>query len=344
MKFNKIHCDDMTRCYCASHIEIDGELVALFASEDPTSVCHAYSGENFEHKEVVWDNAGGCMSIIPIPNKKNEFLAVQEFYLKVNPSLAKIVWGKYEKETGWVIKDVLHLPYLHRFDIYRKNGINYFIGATIAEDKKDKEDWSKSGQIFAGVLPDDPTKGIELNKIVDGCFRNHGYCRGEFEGSVCGYFASDQGVLRVTPPDQLDGDWHVEKIMEGRISEIAFVDINNDGIEEMMTIEPFHGNTMKIYKLKDGKYECDFVYPYEIDFAHTLVGTKFCGKNSFLGGVRRVNAELFVIQYIDNKYEVTIIENGVGPANIDVVHRENDDIIIAANHTKNEAAIYVATA
>ncbi|MEG0165620.1 hypothetical protein [Anaerorhabdus sp.] len=343
MKFKKIHCDDITRCYCASHIMIDGELVALFASEDPTSVCHAYSGKNFEHKEVVWDNAGGCMSIIPIPGKVNEFLAVQEFYLKVNPSLAKIVWGKYEKESGWVIKDVLHLPYIHRFDIYHKNGVNYFIGATIAEDKKDKEDWSKPGQIYVGIIPDNPTDGIELTRIVDNCYKNHGYSRGEFNGSICGYFASEQGVLRVTPPSELGGQWTTEKIMDGHISEIAFVDINNDGIDEMMTIEPFHGNSIKIYKLVNGKYECDFEYPTAIDFAHTLVGAKFCGKNSFLAGVRRVNAELFVVQYINDEYEITIVENGVGPANIQVVNRENDDIIIAANHTKNEAAIYVAT-
>lgn len=343
MKFEKIHLDNIQRCYCASHMEIDGELVALFASEDPKSICKMYSGKDFSTSEVIWDNAGGCMSIIPIPNKKNEFLAVQEFYLKVNPSLAKIVWGKYEKGKGWIIKDVLHLPYLHRFDIYNKNGVNYFIAATIAEDKKDKEDWTKPGQVYVGVLPERCDEGIELTKIVDDCYKNHGYSRGYHNGSICGYFASAQGVLRVTPPNELDGDWNVEKIMDGSISEIAFVDIDNDGVEEMMTIEPFHGNTMKIYKLINGKYECDFTYPYEIDFAHTLVGKKFCGVNSFIGGVRRVNAELFVIQYIDNEYVVTIVESGVGPANIDVVNRENDDIIIAANHTMNEAAIYIAT-
>lgn len=343
MKINKIHLDDIKRCYCASHMELDGKLVALFASEDPTSICNMYSGENFEKKEMIWNDAGGCMSIIQVPNKENEFFAVQEFYLKVHPSLSKIVWGKYSRESGWKIKDVLQLPYLHRFDIYNKNGINYFICATIAEDKTDKEDWSKPGQVYVGVIPDDPSNGIELKKIVDGCIKNHGYSQGYHDGSVCGYFASEQGVLRITPPEQIDGEWKIEKILDGSISEIALIDIDNDGNEEMMTIEPFHGNTIKIYKLKNGKYECDYTYPYEIDFAHTLVGKKICGINSFIGGVRRVNAELFIIQFIDGKYEVTIVESGVGPANIDVVNRENDDLILAANHTKNEAAIYVVT-
>lgn len=47
------------------------------------------------------------------------------------------------------------------------------------------------------------------------------------------------------PPDSPDGEWRVEKILEGQVGEIAFADIDGDGLEEMMTIEPFHGNSMK---------------------------------------------------------------------------------------------------
>lgn len=337
MNIEKIHLDDIKRCYCASHIDIDDVTYAFFASEDPKSPCNAYSGNNFEKKEKVWDDRGGCMSIIPIPNKKGEFLAVNEFYLKVSPSLSKLVWGK-RVNNEWIVSDVLSLPYLHRFDIYNVNGKNYVICATIAEAKENKEDWSKPGQIYVGELPDNPTEGIKLEKIVDGCFRNHGYSRSVENGKVYGYFGSDQGVIKVTPP--YDGEWKTEKVLEGTISEVALVDIDNDGVKELMTIEPFHGNVMKIYKQKDGKYEAVYTYPYEIDFAHSLVGTTICGVNTFVGGVRRVNAELFMIQYINNEYQLTIIENGVGPANVDVIHGDNCEYILSANHTLNEAAIY----
>lgn len=340
MKIEKIHLDDIRRCYSASHITIDNKFYALLASEDPNSLCMAYSGKDFSEKEVVWKDRGGCMSIIPIPGKNGEFLAVNEFYLKVSPSLAKIVWGK-RTENGWEIKDLFSLPYIHRFDIYNVNGVNYFIGATIAKDKQHKEDWSLPGQIYVAKLPDDLTQEIHLEKIYDDCYRNHGYAQGVYEGKVCGYFASDQGVVRVMPP--YDGKWTIEKILDGKISEIAFSDVNNDGQLEMMTIEPFHGNQMKIYKLVNGKYELDYTYPTEIDFAHTLVGTTICGVNSFVGGVRRVEAELFIIQYHNGQYEVTIVEKGVGPANLTVVNFEDEDIIISANHTKDEAAIYRIT-
>lgn len=342
MKFEKKHLDDITRCYCASHIQIDDKLYALFASENPNSVCYSYSGENFEDKELVWGDRGGCMSIIPFETRKGEFLAVNEFYLKVTPSLAKIVHGK-KTESGWEINDVFSLPYLHRFDIYHLNGVDYFIGATIARNKQNKEDWSEPGQIYVGTIPSDLKQGIKLTKIGDGYYRNHGYSRGSYQGQVCGYFSSDQGVVRVCPPTNKDGSWSITKIFDKPTGEIAFVDIDNDGIEEMMTIEPFHGNSMKIYHLNNAKYEEVFTYPYEIDFAHTLVGKKVAGINSFVAGVRRVNAELAIIQYLDHKYEVTIVEAGVGPANIDVINCNGYDLILAANHTKNEAAIYKVT-
>ena len=339
MRFEKIHLDDITRCYCASSITIGKEVYALFASENPESVRYSYSGKNFENREIVWNDRGGCMSIVPFQTREGEFLAVNEFYLKVTPSLAKIVHGR-KTENGWEIEDVFSLPYLHRFDLYHVDGIDYLICATIARNKQNKEDWSEPGQIYVGVLGSDCSQGVALTLLVDGCYRNHGYCRGTYEGRVCGYFSSDQGVLRVMPPDSPGGEWRVEKILEGQVGEIAFADIDGDGLEEMMTIEPFHGNSMKIYKLKEGRYECDFVYPTEVDFAHTLVGAQLNGKPCFVGGVRRVNAELFVIRFRNGNYEVISVEDGVGPANAAVIHKEGSDYILSANHTKNEAAIY----
>lgn len=334
MKFTHKHLDEMYRAYAASILTIDNETVTLVASEEKGHPCYMYSGKNFENKEVVWEDGGGCMSIIQIPNKTNEFLAVREFYLKVTPSLSKLVWGKYSKDTGWVIKDVEHLPYLHRFDIYTVNGQNYVVAATIADDKDHKEDWSRPGSIYVAKLPEDPTVGLDFEKIGTGYFRNHGYC--QFEGN--GYFGSDQGLLKLTP--HADKKWELEMILEGQIGEAAFIDVNNDGKAELMTIEPFHGDTMKIYQETDNGYEEVFKYPYEVDFAHTIVGDTLNGINCFVGGVRRVNCELFVITYEDNEYKVQLVDEGAGPSNLMVGHLEDRDFIISANHTRNESAVY----
>lgn len=341
MKFVKKHLDDIVRCYCTSHMDIDDKCYAFFASENPESECYSYTGDDFSKKEVVWQgDRGGCMSIIPFVDRKGEFLAVNEFYLKISPSHAKLVRGK-KTENGWEVKDLFNLPYLHRFDIYHVDGKDYVVCATIARDKANKEDWTRPGQVYVGEIPSDlENNNVVLRQVADGLYRNHGYTRGQYNGADCGYFGCDSGLYRLLPPHGDNADWKFEKVMDGQIGEIAVCDIDGDGVEEFMTIEPFHGNSIHVYKLVDGKYTRVYTYPNEIDFAHALVATTLCGKPCFVAGIRRVNCECFVLTYENGEYKVHTVDEGGGPANLDVVHHNGKEYILAANHTKNEAAIY----
>ena len=75
MKITKRKLDEIRRCYCAASIHMKHENHLIYASEDPDVMCEMFSGKNFKHKETIWKKAGGCMSIIPIPNREGEFLA-----------------------------------------------------------------------------------------------------------------------------------------------------------------------------------------------------------------------------------------------------------------------------
>ncbi|WP_244833514.1 hypothetical protein [Clostridium sp. BJN0001] len=340
MKIIKKHLDEMYRAYAASSIDIDGELNLLIASEEKGYPCYAYSGKNFNCRHTVWESGGGCMSIIPIPKRKNEFLAVADFYLKESPSSSRLVWGHIE-DGEWVIETVLKLPYLHRFDLWDVDGEIYFIGATIADLKDNKEDWSRSGTIYYGKLPENLMDGIEITPLKKGLFKNHGYSRHMVNGKPQGTFGTDVGVFEVIP--HKNDKWEVKCILDKSVGEVAWCDIDSDGNDELMTIEPFHGNSMKIYSMSNGKYTEIYKYPYEIDFAHTLVGTTLCGIPSFVGGVRRKDCELFYIQYVNGKCKETVIEKGVGPANVAVINLDDCDLILSANHTDNKAAVYKVT-
>lgn len=335
MKFKHIVLDTMERAYAAATFNINQEPAIFIASEEKGHPCYMYTGENFENKTVVWEKGGGCMSIVPIPNKENQFLAIVDFYLKESPSHAKLVWGKYQNEI-WIIKEVLSLPYLHRFDIYTVNGVNYFVGATIADKKAFKDDWSSPGSIYRSVIPENPSDGFELEMIKTDMFRNHGYYRYETDDTVRGYFASDEGVFMLEP----ENDWQFTQILEGPIGEIAVMDINGDGHEEIMTIEPFHGDTIKIYENHDNKYTESYRLPLELNFGHALVATKFSNIPTFVGGIRRVGNQLFTVQYLEGKYTMDIIDDG-GPSNVAIGHCDGKDYIVSANHTRNEAAVYI---
>ena len=53
------------------------------------------------------------------------------------------------------------------------------------------------------------------------------------------------------------------------------------------------------------------------------------------------NCDLFYIQYVDGEVTTEIVDKDCGPSNIMVVNEADRDIIVAANHTGNEAAVYI---
>lgn len=339
MNIKKYVLDDMDRCYCNAHMKIDGEDFFIFASEANPGVCIAYHGNDFSKKEVIWDNVGGTMSIIPFEDRQGEFLAITEMYLKESPSRATVLWAK-RTNGNWTIKPVMYLPYLHRIDIYNVNGKNYFVGATIARFKLNKEDWNQPGQIYVGEIPNDlNNENIKLKLLVDNRYINHGYCR-DYENNIpCGYFGSEEGLIKVLPPHD-NNDWSYEEVLKGRIGEISLLDINDDGRKELITIEPFHGNKIAIYQNINNEYSQVYQYSNSIDFAHALCSGTINNIKTFIIGIRKADEELAMIQYQNDKYIETIIDKEVGPANCSLVNIDNKTYILSSNHTSKKACIY----
>lgn len=340
MKITKKHLDVLKRCYSASSVIVNDELNILLASEASVAepqACYAYSGKNFQKREVVWQFGGGCMAMVQIPNVQNEFIAIKDFYLSVTPSLSRLVWVKHDDVEGWSEKTLLHLPFLHRFEIVTVEDKNYIVAATISDHKENKEDWSVGGSIYLGELPQDLNQEIKLEKIKDNLFRNHGFIKQVQNGKEYVYFGSDEGLFRLSPSENFKFD----QLLEKPIGEMAFADLNQDGVDELITIEPFHGDKIHVYELVNGKYEIAFTYPDTINFAHSLVPTTLRGVPTFVVGIRRENADLAYIQYVNGKYERFVIDAMVGPANICVINEKDRDLIISANHSANEAAVYI---
>lgn len=345
MKITKKVLDEMERCYCASSLVLGDESYAVLAGEAIGAPCYAYGGAKFEKKEIIWPSAGGTMSLVQIPGTEGEFLAVQNFFPGFKSEGAKIVWGR--REVGeWVIRDVLALPFVHRFDILEGgDGEKYFFAATLCSSKKDREDWSDPGKLYACELPDDLSQGIHPVPIMSGLTKNHGYCRGMWKGRVAAFATCDAGIYAALPPEHKDGEWTVEQVMEGAIGEVALCDIDGDGEDELATIEPFHGDAFHIYKRDGEGWKRVYTYTRPIEFAHAVWGGELLGRGAFVVGVRRKNCELFMVQYdkAAGKFITTVIDEGVGTSNVAVFSRPEDEVLVAANHTKNEAAVYLIT-
>lgn len=343
MKIEKKFLTNLHRCYATSSTVIDGDRKILIATEGE-GPCFMYEGEDFK-QSTVWEGPGGTMSIIPIPGENGDFLAVQNFFPTFQSENAQIVWGKYI-DGKWEIKTLFKLPYVHRFDILEAGEKLYFLGAVLCNSKTSKEDWSDPGKIYVGEIPNDLNENIELKVIKEGLTKNHGYCRSEYEGKMVGLVTAQEGVFRVTPPQSKDEEWTVEQIMDRPTSDVAVVDIDSDGEDELITIEEFHGKHFRINKKYGNEYKIVYEYEKEMDFGHVVWGGKLRGIPTIIGGYRRHDKDLFYIQCTDKErltFKTEVIESGVGPSNVAVINEKDRDIIISANRELGEAALYIVT-
>ena len=341
MKIRKQKIDNMSRCYSCTDLIIDNELHLIFAEEEKDGKCYEYYGADFKKKRVVWEKGGGTMSLVPIPDTNGEFLATIAFNRGFDAAGSKIVWCKLIDDE-WKIHDFVSVPYLHRFDIFQTTEKTYLVGGVLCETKTEREDWSSPGKVIYAEMPKDPSQKPVFQSFDQNIFKNHGYYKAMYKGEENCFFAGEQGVFRLYDNN---GKLNLEKIFSEEISDMAFIDIDNDGQEEMLTIAPFHGNHVQIYKEKEGQFHSVYKYNKPVEFAHAICAGKILGKNSFVFGVRKENKELVIVQY-DNaakEYVEYLVDQNIGTANVKIVNLDGCDILVASNHTINEAAIYYIT-
>jgi hypothetical protein len=342
MTIEKQVLTNLVRCYATAHFNIRGKSSVLVATEGE-GACYAFTGADYGERTTVWAAPGGTMSIVPIPGTHGEFLAIQKFFKLFQWDEAVIVWAKPQPEGGFAVREILHMPYIHRFDLFQAGDRMLFIGCTLADSKETRDDWSKPGKIYVGELGASWNHNLSVSVLRDGLYRNHGFARSIWEGREAALVGCEQGAFAVTPPRVVGGEWSVEQFMDWPISDIAACDIDGDGELEYATIEPFHGQYYRVYKRIGDGWRRVYQHPEISEFYHVDVGAKLCGTPVFVGGCRRGSQHLFYLKAASKsplQLEVVTIENYVGPSNVVVFAEADRDVIVSANREKGEAALY----
>ena len=343
MKIEKHKRTELQGCYSCSSIEVDGQTRILLASEGRDR-CLAWSAPEYERSHTVWDAPGGTMSMVPIPGTNGEFLAIQKFFRLFDWEEAKLVHVLPLADETYRVTDLLHLPYIHRFDLLTVGGRHYFIACTLAAHKATKDDWSHPGGIWVGEYTG--AAPLSLSRLRVDITQNHGYSRLVRDGVMRGLVTGREGAFTVTPPQRPGDEWRVEQFMDWPISDITAIDIDGDGELEFATIEPFHGEFFRMYKKRGGVFEKIFEHPEVTEFYHVVVGARLAGEPVVIGGCRRGKKQLFYVrarQASPLELEARVIEEGVGPSNVYVLHEADREIIVAANRESEEAALYFVT-
>ncbi len=335
LNIKKKKIDNINKAYAVNTLMVDGRLKLMAASEGRGAL-KLYDYETGE-QETIWEKPGGTMNIVPIPGRDGEFLATQRFFPVFDARNSVLVYGRYGKATGkWDVKEVLELPYLHRFDVIEIDGKLIFIGASLCSGKKEVQDWSKPGKLYIGHIPGSIFGDWDLKVAYEGITKNHGYWLQREQN--CFFVSGVEGMFEVKIPNTPQGEFSVNKAIDREISDMAVCDIDGDGVCEIATIEMFHGNELAINKPIDGKYQKVFCHP--IEFGHVIWGGEILDKPMYIVGGRRGDCKIEYITFENGRYTVSLLDQNVGPSQLSVFESNGESVALSANRQQNEVAVY----
>lgn len=329
----------LEKCYALSTLMFGGEEHLLVAAEKHAP-CYLL-GSDGTVVDTVWEEPGGVMTMVPVPGREGTFLATHQFYSPNDAKNAKLICAEFCAAGSWRITTIAELPFVHRFDIIEKNGVCYVLACTLKSGHEYKNDWRFPGKLWAGVLGEDPSEPLELAVIKDGLSFNHGYTRYVENGVVSGIVSSEQGVFRVTPPAKSGGEWQIEQLLDQFCSDAVLTDLDGDGVPELFTISPFHGNMIRIWHQNEGgAYEQVYTYPEELPFLHAICNGTVYGLPAVFVGNREGDRLLLCFTWKNGAYSAEIVDSGCGPANCLLFEREGKPVLLASNREVSEVALY----
>lgn len=333
----------LDKVYAVNSIQINARTHFLAASEG-RGKCLIFSPPHWE-ASVVWDNPGGCMSLIPVPGREKTFVAIQEFLPIFQSEHAGIVYVEDKLAAKpWFVTRVIDLPFVHRIEIVHIDSDPFLVAASLCSGKDFRDDWSHPGTVYAGVIPKNPFDKWSLEPIFKDISKNHGIHVTTINKKPVVMVSGKEGLFVLQVPEKPGSRWQYKRLLKHEISDIYSYDIDGDDMLEIMTIEPFHGNRLVIYKYTS--QGCQPVFETSMDFGHVVWAGKLLGKTVVLGGCRGGSKELFLLHPKTSDLRTMsreIIDSNIGPTQIAVVHEQNRDLIVSANHGSDEVVLYELT-
>ena len=249
MKIEKKVISNLNKCYSLSEITVEGKHCFLVAAEK-TDRCILFSEDGTE-LETVWEQPGGVMTMTPVPGTDGQFLATHKFYSPNDGKEAKIVIATHKGKGDWEIRTLCETPFVHRFGILRRGGVNYLLVCCLKTGHEYKNDWRFPGACFGAELPADLSEFNEnnllpLDLIADGMLKNHGFAKINHGGHDAALIGCEEGTVLIDPPAVLGAEWKVDQILSTPSSDSVLLDFDGDGKLELGFISPFHGNALVI--------------------------------------------------------------------------------------------------
>ncbi|WP_245526939.1 hypothetical protein [Coriobacterium glomerans] len=336
----------MDLCYAIGMLRGGGADSLLIGPEKSGAIKrYALDGEPME---TVSEGPGGVMTIAQVPGRTDQVLATSGFFSPNHGGdEARIVCHTRAADGTWCSSLVCALPYVHRFGIVRgADARTWLIACTIKGACRDlKDDWSRPGAIYVGLIDADlasydAAHPLKMTELACCQVQNHGFWTPE--DAAFALVSTAAGVFRFTPPATPDATWEQRCLIVGATSDICAVDLDGDGVLEIVTLAPFHGDTISVWHEAAAPdiYERVWSAPQRREFLHAIWGGTLQGEPAALVGARRGARELLRLSHERGAYRLEVVDSGAGPANCMVFQHAGADVIAAANRETDEIALY----
>jgi hypothetical protein len=348
MKIKKTPLTSFKSPYSICSGMLDGRRMAASGSENIGGELRLHLLE--QHLSIgVSENPGGFMAIIPTDSFGGPGLLTAE---GLHPNFITKDAGisLYSPENGWSgpwnRRRLVDLPYIHRMALVRAGGRRSLIAATLCGAKEHIDDWSRPGAVYEVVLPEKQRGSSSISSpvtLLDGVTKNHGMYVKSVGSGECVYISGEEGIFTLQMSGEDEG-WIVKRIINRPVSELAVCDLDEDGEDEVATIEPFHGDRLCVYKQIDGRFEP--VFEADTETGHGIWAGRLGGGTGFVHGSRAGARDLFLYHLRDAgtwKFERIVLDRGVGTAQIAVENLSGHDVLYAANNHTDEVAAYELT-
>ena len=321
--------------YTAHAFQVSGEVYVGAGSETDPEVRLCQLGKSTEEK--IPDCPGGMMSFIPVPGMSGNYVSIMGLFPPFIGGEAGLFLHQFSG-GGWRTLKAMDLPFAHRCEFIREGDNIYLAAATVSRFKENPADWSQPGEMHLIHLNSQKELPWSSEILPQKLYRNHGMTKTKMNGEELVCISGAEGIFAI---QRVADVWQLVPLFQREVSEMSFMDLDGDGIDELVTIEPFHGDTLCIYKKVGEEWKLRF--SDSLSFGHGLSTGPFLGKPRVVVGNRAGSfaLEMFSVDNLDQgAVNREVIEGDAGPTQTQIFKAGKQEYILSANQRKHEVAIY----
>ena len=289
MKIKRQVLREFSAPYAVNIHRIGGREKVVFAAE-LDSLCVGVWADTLE-QEALWEGQGGTMNTFQL-NEKGDFLAIQRFYRGFQCGMPALSRRRNRKINGSRPKSRT-CPFATACVWWKSRAFPTWCAAFCVRIRKIPKTGPSRAVWWCRKFPGRRGNRFPLPRLWRESIKSW-YFPGTLDGKNTILVTGQEGIFQLEIPAGLDDPWSYTKLMDQETSDCTVLDVDEDGEDEIIAIEKFHGNRVVVYKrqgrdMEAGIYLSGGIWPRYLE-RHDF------SRPAFLIGYRAANAALLLFR------------------------------------------------